>query len=80
MAVSSQPQQAIEIPKIFTKDMSNEQLALWLSHHQKLVGDFDEDINILKGIHAMLCVTSLIYTEYECYRGKNKWPQLLEFE
>ena len=47
-----QPQTAeiVEIPRIFTKDMSIEQLALWLSHHQKLVGDFDDDINKLKGI------------------------------
>ena len=39
----------------FSKDMSNEQLALWLSRHPKLVGtDFSEDINKLRGIIVIL--------------------------
>ena len=43
--------QAVDIPKTFTTDMSKELLALWLSHHQKLVGDYDDDINMLKGYY-----------------------------
>ena len=36
-------------PLTFSEDMSNEQLALWLSNHPKLVGtDYREDITKLK--------------------------------
>jgi hypothetical protein len=39
----------------FSKDMSNEQLALWLSHHPNLIGtDFSEDIVKLTGIIPFL--------------------------
>ena len=43
-----QPQtQDSEIPRVFSKNMNCEQLALWLCHE---VGtDFDEDIAIIKG-------------------------------
>ena len=36
-------------PLTFSKDMSNEQLALWLSNHHDLTGtDYQEDITKLK--------------------------------
>ena len=36
-------------PLTFSKDMSNEQLALWLSNHPDLTGtDYQEDITKLK--------------------------------
>ena len=47
-AVSSQPQQ-VQNQAAFSKDVSNEQLALWLSHHPNLIGtDFSEDIDKLR--------------------------------
>ena len=37
-------------PLTFSKDMSNEQLALWLSNHPNLTGtDYHEDIGKLRG-------------------------------
>ena len=37
-------------PLTFSKDMSNEQLAQWLSNHPNLLGtDYQEDISKLKG-------------------------------
>ena len=34
----------------FSKDMNNEQLALWLRNHPSLSGtDYEEDISILRG-------------------------------
>ena len=36
----------------FSKDMSNEQLALWLRNHPSLSGtNYEEDISKLRGIH-----------------------------
>ena len=75
---------AVDIPKTFTTDMSKELLALWLSHHQKLVGDYDDDVNILKGITVLILIiaytTSLIRLRMVYFRSKNKWPQLLKFD
>ena len=48
---SQQVQNQASDLETFSKDMSNEQLALWLNRHPKLVGtDFSEDINKLRGI------------------------------
>ena len=41
-------------PLIFSKDMSNEQLAQWLKSHPSLSGvDYEEDISKLLGIIFM---------------------------
>ena len=43
--VDVQPQ-----PQAFSKDMSYEQLAVWLTNHPQFVGaDYQEDISKLKG-------------------------------
>ena len=49
--VTDQPQVEIHPqPRTFSKDMNNEQLALWLSNHPDLVGtDYQSDIDKLKG-------------------------------
>ena len=49
--VTDQPQVRIHPqPRTFSKDMNNEQLALWLSNHPDLVGtDYQSDIDKLKG-------------------------------
>ena len=46
-----QPQVDVSLqPLTFSKDMSNEQLALWLSSHPNLTGtDYHEDIGKLRG-------------------------------
>ena len=45
----------------FSKDMSYEQLAVWLSNHPQFVGaDYQLDIRILKG-------TYLIYSMHTCH-------------
>ena len=37
-------------PLTFSKDMNNEQLAIWLRNHPNLSGtDYEEDISILRG-------------------------------
>jgi hypothetical protein len=37
----------------FSKDMSYEQLAVWLTNHPRFVGaDYQQDIAKLKGIHV----------------------------
>ena len=37
-------------PQAFSKDMSYEQLAVWLINHSQLVGEgYQQDINKLKG-------------------------------
>ena len=59
-AVASQPQkvqnQATDLT--FSKDMSNEQLALWLTHHPNLIAtDFSEDIDKLKGTNFFFYTT-----------------------
>ena len=42
-------------PLTFSEDMSNEQLALWLSNHPKLRGtDYQQDISKLKGIDCVV--------------------------
>ena len=50
-AVAAQPQvDTCAQPLTFSEDMSNEQLALWLSNHPKLKGtDYQQDISKLKG-------------------------------
>ena len=50
-AVAAQPQvDTCPQPLTFSEDMSNEQLALWLSNHPKLKGtDYQQDISKLKG-------------------------------
>ena len=48
----------------FSKDMSNEQLALWLRNHPSLKGaDYEEDISKLRGT---LPNTMLIINNYAC--------------
>ena len=49
--VMDQPQVRIHPqPHTFSKDMNNEQLALWLSNHPDLVGtDYQSDVDKLKG-------------------------------
>ena len=48
----------------FSKDMSNEQLALWLKNHPSLRGaDYEEDISKLRGT---LPNTMLIINNYAC--------------
>jgi hypothetical protein len=53
LAVVTDPPQVIIIiqqPRAFSRDMNNEQLALWLSNHPDLVGtDYQSDIDKLKG-------------------------------
>ena len=46
-----QPQVDVSLqPLTFSKDMSNEQLAQWLSNHPNLTGtDYREDIGTLRG-------------------------------
>ena len=40
-------------PLEFSKDMSYEQLAVWLTNHQQFVGaDYQQDISKLKGMYA----------------------------
>ena len=40
-------------PLEFSKDMSYEQLAVWLTNHSQFVGaDYQQDINKLKGMHT----------------------------
>ena len=59
-AVSSQPQQVQNqtTDLTFSKDMSNEQLALWLTHHPNLIGtDFSEDIDKLRGTNFFFYTT-----------------------
>ena len=55
-------------PLEFSKDMSSEQLALWLRSHPSLSGaDYEEDINKLIGIMFMYtyntcaCITIVIF-------------------
>ena len=50
--LSDQPPMDVQPkPQIFTKDMSYEQLAVWLTNHSQLVGEgYQQDINKLKGI------------------------------
>jgi hypothetical protein len=44
----------------FSKDMSNEQLALWLRNHPSLSGtDYKEDIGKLRGTHAA-CYSTIV--------------------
>ena len=39
----------------FSKDMNNEQLAVWLTNHPSLTGtDYDEDIRKLRGTKIIL--------------------------
>ena len=48
-----QPQSPCDIQpqlSVFSKDMSNEQLAVWLSNHPSLTGtNYEEDISKLRG-------------------------------
>ena len=48
-----QPQSSCDIqpqPSVFSKDMSNEQLAVWLRNHPRLTGtNYEEDIGKLRG-------------------------------
>ena len=45
----------IDVPLLtFSKDLNNEQLALWLSDHPRLMGtDYQHDISKVKGIFNM---------------------------
>ena len=46
---SNQPK--LDIPLEFSKDMSYQQLAVWLTNHPQFVGaDYQQDITKLKGI------------------------------
>ena len=47
-------QTQVDICSQFSKDMSNEQLALWLRNHPSLSGtNYEEDISKLRGIHYL---------------------------
>ena len=87
VTISPQSQQVQNQPtdlETFSKDMSNEQLALWLNCHPKLVGtDFSEDINKLRGItviplHHKYSNNNLRMNNV--FRSENKWPYFYEFE
>ena len=42
-------------PSTFSKDMSNEQLALWLRNHSSLTGtDYEKDISKLRGTYHIM--------------------------
>ena len=44
------PKSGASVQQTFSKDMSNEQLALWLRNHPSLSGtDYEEDISKLRG-------------------------------
>ena len=44
-------------PLEFSKDMSYEQLAVWLTYHPQFVGaDYQQDINKLKGTHTEVAI------------------------
>ena len=44
-------------PLEFSKDMSYEQLAVWLTNHPQFVGaDYQQDINKLKGTHTEVAI------------------------
>jgi hypothetical protein len=48
-------------PLIFSKDMSYQQLAVWLTNHPQFVGedDYQQDISKLKGILSIIGITSI---------------------
>ena len=50
----------------FSNSMNYEQLAVWLTKHPKLVGDYQQDINKLKGIIA--CATRLYSLHIPLYQ------------
>ena len=52
-------------PLEFLKDMSDEQLAVWLTNHPQFVGaDHQQDISILKGMYANSIIVIVIVTIY----------------
>ena len=62
-------------PLTFSKDMSNEQLAQWLSNHPNLTGtDYQEDISKLKGTIVFVVVHEYTFIHnINYYRSQNKW-------
>ena len=48
---TAQPEEDVQLQHAkFSKDMNNEQLAVWLTNHPSLTGtDYDEDIRKLRG-------------------------------
>ena len=59
-------------PLEFSKDMSYEQLAKWLTNHSPFVGaDYQQDINKLKGTHTEIAiiivqVLVVLYRYHDC--------------
>ena len=51
-------QTRVDVHLLFSKDMSNEQLALWLRNHPSLSGtDYEEDISKLRGTQHDHCAS-----------------------
>ena len=59
-------------PLEFSKDMSYEQLAVWLTNHPQFVGaDYQQDISKLKGTHTEIAiiivqVLVVLYRYHDC--------------
>ena len=52
------PPTRVDVYSQSPKDMSNEQLALWLRNHPSLSGtDYDADISKLRGTQHLLIIT-----------------------
>ena len=55
-SLTAQPEKAVQPQhSYFSKDMNNEQLAVWLTNHPSLTGtDYGEDIRKLRGTKMIL--------------------------